>query len=209
MSVYKEVPYYWYGAISFVGIVTSIVTIEVYKTEMPIWSLFLILFLSSILVVPLGFILALTNQLISFQVLGEILCGYMLPGKLVAGMLFKAFFINSVNQTLQIASMLKLGHYMKIPPRITFVYVILAYAITILGSVSIQAWILGNLQDACTPDQPNRFYCPTTEIFSSAALLWNGIGPQRLFSSGRMYVLLIISDFFRLKAHFILATVLS
>jgi hypothetical protein len=50
----------------------------------------------------------------------------------------------------------------------------------------VQTWMFDNVAGICTPDAPNRFVCPSTNVFATASITWGGIGPARLFSIGGM-----------------------
>ena len=63
---------------------------------------------------------AITNQTVALQVLAELIVGYMLPGRPVAMMIFKTFSFISLTQAIAFLGDLKIGHYMKIPPRPMF-----------------------------------------------------------------------------------------
>ena len=49
--------------------------------------------------------------------LAEFLIGYLLPGKPIANALFKTYGRISMTHSISFLADLKLGHYMKIPPR--------------------------------------------------------------------------------------------
>jgi hypothetical protein len=67
------------------------------------------------------------------NVIYELIAGYMLPGHPIANMIFKTVAYTTTNQTINFAADLKLGHYMKIPPRIMF-------TIQIIGTVITSIW---------------------------------------------------------------------
>lgn len=54
------------------------------------------------------------------NIITEYIIGYAYPGRPVANMCFKVYGYISMVQALTFVSDLKLGHYMKIPPRIMF-----------------------------------------------------------------------------------------
>lgn len=186
MSVYDEVPHYWYGALALVAFVLAIITIEVFDTKLPVWALIIALILALVFLIPVGMIQAITNQTVALQVLAELIVGYALPGRPVAMMIFKTFSFISLAQAVQFLGDLKLGHYMKIPPRTMYVAQIVATTISVFVVVLVQQWMFANIPDLCSPDQKDHFICPSTSVFATSALLWGGIGPARLFSPGQM-----------------------
>ena len=187
MAVYKEVPHYWYGILGIIAFVLSITVIETWDTQLPVWALILALLLAMIFVIPIGIIQAITNQTTSLQVLAELIVGYMLPGRPVAMMIFKTFSFISLVQAVNFSADLKVGHYMKVPPRMMFSAQVIATVLSVFVSVLVQRWMFSNIPDFCSPDQVSRFTCPTTSVFALAAMVWGGVGPKRMFSPGALY----------------------
>jgi OPT oligopeptide transporter protein len=73
--------------------------------------------------VPISIIQAIINQqvglnVISLNVITELIIGYALPGRPIAMMMFKTW--DFISMALQFTSDFKLGHYMKIPHRPMF-----------------------------------------------------------------------------------------
>lgn len=64
--------------------------------------------------IDLGFIFL---QQPGFDIIAQFMIGYVLPGKPIANLLFKIYGRISTVHALSFLSDLKLGHYMKIPPR--------------------------------------------------------------------------------------------
>ena len=188
MQAYPEVPQLWYGILGISALIVLIVVVAVYPTQLPIWALFLALFLAAVLSVPLGMLQAVTNQQITTQVIDELICGYMLPGRPVANMIFKATAFVPSNQAVAFSSNLKLGHYMKVPPRIMFTAQVVAAFVCCFVVTLVQDWMFSNIPDFCTHGQTNGFSCPSTSTFASASMIWGGVGPGRLFSPDKMCV---------------------
>jgi ABC-type Co2+ transport system permease subunit len=90
-----------------------------------------------------------------------------------------------MSQALQFSSDMKLGHYMKIPPRAMFFAQVLATAIAGTVQLGVQAWMFTNIPDICNGN--HFFICPSTQTFGTASIIWGVIGPQRQFASGQIY----------------------
>ncbi|KAI0739686.1 OPT oligopeptide transporter [Daedaleopsis nitida] len=187
MSRYPQVPEWWYSTIFVSMFIFGVVSIEVWNTQMPVWALVLAMVISFVYTIPVGMIQAITNQQIALNVVTELIIGYALPGKPIAMMLFKTWGYVSTSQALQFTSDFKLGHYMKIPPRAMFFCQIVGAAIAGTVQLGVQTWMFAHIPDMCQPDQPNRFVCPSTEVFGTASIVWGVIGPQRQFSEGQIY----------------------
>lgn len=61
-----------------------------------------------------------TLQQPGYDIIAQFIIGYILPGKPIANLLFKIYGRISTIHALSFLSDLKLGHYMKIPPRCMF-----------------------------------------------------------------------------------------
>ena len=120
MAVYPEVPSWWYAGIGAIALVFGLIAIEVYDTGLPVWALAVSLLIGFIFVIPIGIIRAVTNQLFTINVFAEFFGGYLLHNNPVAVMLFKTYAFVPTTNALTFVSDLKIGHYMKIPPRTMF-----------------------------------------------------------------------------------------
>ena len=76
--------------------------------------------ISAILIVPLGVIEAITNCHINLNVISELVGGFVVPGKAIAMNMFKSYGCMVLFNAILFSGDLKLGHYMKIPPRSMF-----------------------------------------------------------------------------------------
>lgn len=187
MQAYPEAPQWWYAILGITTLIVFFIVVSVFPTQFPIWALCVCLALSALLCVPVGIIQAITNQQVALNVIYELVGGYLVPGRPVAVMLFKGTAYAATVQAIGFSSDLKLGHYMKIPPRLMFTAQVVAAFLSGLVVTAVQNWMFDNIVDFCEPDQPQHFTCPSTRVFASASLIWGGVGPQRLFGPGQMY----------------------
>jgi hypothetical protein len=118
--------------------------------------------------------------------LSQMLAGYLFPGRPVANMIFKTIVIMGTAQPVTFAGDLKLGHYMKIPPRMMFLVQLVAVLISCFLVLGIQQWMFSHIVDFCSPTQPNGFVCYPTRFFAAGSFTWGGVGPARLFSRGSL-----------------------
>ncbi|KDQ54878.1 hypothetical protein JAAARDRAFT_37990 [Jaapia argillacea MUCL 33604] len=191
MRAYPEVPHWWYAALGAIAFVPGVVAITVWDTHLPVWAYILALLLSMCFCLPASMIQAITNQQITIHVLVELLIGYMLPGRPVAMMIFKTYGYVATQQATTFSGDLKLGHYMKVPPRIMFIAQTIATCICCVVVIAVQTWMFSNIPDFCSPDQKHGFICPSSRTFATASLIWGGIGPSRFFSYGALYYPLV------------------
>lgn len=186
MSRYRDIPHWWFAIVFVFSFILGAVSIEVYDTKMPFWAYIFAIIIAFVFVLPLGILLAITNQQLTLNVFSELVAGYVIPGRPIAVMIFKVYGTIMTKQALDFSGHLKLGHYMKVPPRILFAAQTIASVISCFVVVVVQRWALTNIEDVCQQGQKNGFVCPSSTVFAEASLLYGGVGPSRLFGPGQM-----------------------
>lgn len=187
MRHYPETPDWWYACVFLVALVFGVTMVEVYETGLPIWGLIIAVLIPAIYILPTGFVYAMTGQAIGTNLIGELIVGYMLPGKPLPNMIFKAFALQGLIGGLQFTSDLKLGHYMKIPPRLTFIAQLTGVVVACFVQLGVKSWMFSNIEGLCSPNQSDSFTCPHINVFYTASLVWGAIGPARMFGSDSIY----------------------
>ncbi|CAK5284572.1 unnamed protein product [Mycena citricolor] len=187
MAVYPQVPEWWYSIILVTMFVAGVVAITVWDTKFPVQYFILALAISFVYVIPIGMIQAITNQQVGLNVITELIIGYSLPGRPVAMMMFKTWGYITMAQALTFTSDFKLGHYMKIPPRSMFHAQVIATVVAGTVQLGVQSWMFSNIEGMCHRPQKDGFWCPSTQVFGTASILWGVIGPAKIFSKGQLY----------------------
>src|ERR1700733_13154216 len=111
----------------------SFTTILAWSTHLTWWAMIICMIIPIVWVVPIGMIFATTNVQIGLNVFTEFIIGYMTPGRPLATMMFKSYgrfpvitlklglimpgYIVAA-QALGFLQDLKLGHYLKVPPKV-------------------------------------------------------------------------------------------
>ncbi|KAF9205239.1 hypothetical protein BGZ49_004309 [Haplosporangium sp. Z 27] len=190
MKVYPEVPQLWYAAFYIVLLALSFVVIEVYSLQLPWWGLIVTVAIGWVMTIPISAMQAITAFSPGLNIITELICGYMLPGKPIANMVFKCYGFMAMYQCQQFLSDLKLGVYMKIPPRSMFVGQlwgtlvggVFNYFTMILIINSHRAYLDGTSQD------PSGLWTGISpQIYWGSALIYGALGPARMFSSDGPY----------------------
>jgi OPT family small oligopeptide transporter len=187
MQNYPEVPDWWYGSAFVFFFCLAIVAAEVWDTGMPVWALALSVLLPMIYILPSGFIYALSGQAISLNLLAEIIPGTLLPGQPLANMIFKVYSVQTLSESTSFVQDLKLGHYIKVPPRATFLVQLVSTIVVAFVQSGVKAWIFSNVPDICSPTQSSHLTCPHNKVFFSASAIWGLIGPSRQFGHDSIY----------------------
>ncbi|KAF7331646.1 OPT oligopeptide transporter [Mycena kentingensis (nom. inval.)] len=188
MSAYPEAPQWWFVAVGAISMACIFIAIDLMPINgLPVWAALVALLLAMALALPMCLLQAKTNQLLALNVMEELLAGFIVPGRPVGNMIFKTICVAGTQQAITYASDLKLGMYMKIPPRTMFAIQIAAVVVTCFVTTGASSWMLANVPGICTADAPGGFVCPGTNVFADAALIWGGIGPGRLFGAESIY----------------------
>lgn len=140
----------------------SVAMTEVYHTGLPVYGVVLAFVIPAIYMVPCGMIQGVTNvNANQVNVLSEFIGGYMFQGRPIANILFKTLSQDVVGQGLYFSADLKLGHYLKIPPRTLFwaqgIATVLG-ALTQVGVTLVSVYFL--------PHHRRYYYFPISPTFS-------------------------------------------
>ncbi|KAK9443431.1 small oligopeptide transporter, OPT family protein [Metarhizium brunneum] len=187
MQKYAEAPDWWYGALFLLAMAFGLATAEAYDSQLPWWAFFVSVLVALVFIIPTTMILAVSNILLSLNVISPFLAGFMIPGRPIGVMLFKVFSTITLGQAQTYSGDLKLAHYMKIPPKITFWCQVVPTIWAVFVQIAVMNWTLGNIPDVCTNLQRNHFTCPNGRAFFSSSIVWGVIGPRRMFGVGGMY----------------------
>lgn len=185
---YSDTPWWWYAALSVLIFGLTIMVQEVYHTGMPVWGIAVAFGLAIFYLIPTGSVYAVANLNSNvLTVLGEIISGYLLPGRPIVMLIFKFYAYTGLSQAMIFASDMKLGLYMKVPRRTLFAAQLTACVVGSLTQNAVVLWMLNNVDRICESDQRNGYTCPQGRVNFSSSVVWGAIGPARLYSIGKMY----------------------
>lgn len=188
MRKYREVPDWWYGALFLVALAFGLGSVLGFDSQLPWWAFFVSVIVALVFIIPTSMVLAVSNILLSLNVISPFLAGFMIPGRPIGVMMFKVFSTITLGQAQTYSQDLKLAHYMKIAPKITFWCQIIPSIWAVFVQIAVMNWTLGNIDNVCAVDQKDHFTCPNGRAFFSASIVWGVIGPRRMFGAGSMYV---------------------
>ncbi|XP_047943134.1 oligopeptide transporter 3-like [Salvia hispanica] len=192
MQSYKQVPQWWFMVLLVGSIVLSLLLSFVWKdvVQLPWWGMLFAFALAWVVTLPIGVIQATTNQQPGYDIIAQFIIGYILPGKPIANLLFKIYGRISTVHALSFLADLKLGHYMKIPPRSMFWAQLVGTLVSGTVNLGVAWWMLENIENICDieslhPESP--WTCPKFRVTFDASVIWGLIGPERLFGAGGLY----------------------
>lgn len=187
MGRYKDAPMSWYLMTCVSMLAIAIFVVEYYPVHLPWYGLLLALGICSILFIPIGIIMAVTNQHSSIYLICQLVAGAVFPGRPVANMVFVTYGYISSAQGIKFAADLKLGHYMKIPPRILFSVQMVATVVSSLTQIGVLNWMFKYVPGLCTPEALNGFTCPIARVHFNGSILWGVVGPGEFFGPNATY----------------------
>ncbi|PRP76943.1 OPT oligopeptide transporter [Planoprotostelium fungivorum] len=183
MAVYPEAPEWWYTIVFVASFTLGCIACH-FTEAMPWYWMFLAIIIPGIFFVPTGIVQAVSNQAIGLNIITEFVAGLIMPGRPIPVVTFKTYSYMAQFQGLLLVSDLKLGHYMKIPPRVMFLTQV---ASTIIAGMinMLTAHLLLNREGICVSDA--AWMCNNTRTFFSASVIWGLIGPAKMFGPGSIY----------------------
>ncbi|KAF9160329.1 hypothetical protein DFQ26_005668 [Actinomortierella ambigua] len=181
MKAYPEVPDWWYGILFVATLALTFVTCVVWDF-MPWWAVFLALGIAMFFALPVGVVQAVTNQQPGLNIVTEYVIGYLKPGYPIANVTFKTYGYIVNTQALAFVQDLKLGHYLKIPPRIMFMAQLSSTIVCSTINLATAMWIVNTRPNVCTKEG-YPFTCRSTNTFYAASIIWGAIAPARVFGS--------------------------
>ncbi|KAL3742331.1 hypothetical protein ACJRO7_017756 [Eucalyptus globulus] len=192
MRRYKQAPQLWFHIVSVASIALAVMMCFVWKdiVQLPWWLMILAFLMSWLAVLPIGIIQATTNLQPGYEVVEQFLIGYILPGKPIANLLFKVYGRFSFAHALFFLSDLKLGHYMKIPPRCMFTAQLVASLVSGTVNLAVAWWMIGSIENICDVEGLHRdspWTCPKFKVAFDYSVIWGLIGPRRLFIPDGLY----------------------
>ena len=144
---YAEVPDWWYAALTLVVVGLGILTVRFWDSGLPVWGFVVVCCgMGALLIVPEGILEGTTNQRIFLNIITELIAGYAWPGKPIANMMVKCYGYNSVKHGMDFAQDLKLGQYMKIPPRVLFVAQLYSSVLATMTQTGGESTIIPNTE---------------------------------------------------------------
>jgi OPT family small oligopeptide transporter len=187
MRRYTDIPMWWYAITGLSMTAIGIFVVEYFPVHLPWYGLLLALGICMTLFIPIGIVMAITNQQSSLYLICQLICGVAFPGRPVANMVFVTYGYITSTQGLKFSSDLKLGHYMKIPPKILFAIQLAATVVSSLTQIGVLNWMLENIPGICTPEAINGFTCPIARVHFNGSILWGVVGPSKFFGHGALY----------------------
>jgi hypothetical protein len=188
---YEEVPFWWFATLfgaSFVALITIIATDSLF---IPVWTYFVAVGTGAVLVIPLGYLYALSNFQLPIGTTNELLYGLMVhatgghknpTGASVYGSIAgNAWYRAQLN-----LQDMKIGHYMHIPPKAVFFSQVFGSFLGIPINYAVIRWVLDTKFDYLTGEKEDPTHQWTAQ--SIATNLTMGVQYVLIVSSQSIYM---------------------
>ncbi|CAK8543279.1 unnamed protein product [Lathyrus sativus] len=189
---YEQVPEWWFVSILILMVMMALVACEGFgrQLQLPWWGILLSLAIALVFTLPIGVIEATTNTKSRLNVITELVIGFIYPGKPLANVAFKTYGHISMVQALGFLGDLKLGHYMKIPPKSMFIVQLVGTVVSSSAHFGTAWWLLTSIENICDESllpKGSPWTCPGDEVFYNASIIWGVVGPKRMFTKDGIY----------------------
>ncbi|KAH9855640.1 OPT oligopeptide transporter [Lenzites betulinus] len=196
MKKYQEVPQWWYMALFAASLAIGIgCSYNHGEWLLPAWSVILFTFVSCVIAICIGFIAATTGFQIQIKFAMNILAAFVHPGKPVAVMYVNLYGNSTAYQTLAMLQDLKLGQYVKIPPRATFAAQMAGSIIGSIFNYTMMISIVNNNREALIDPIGTRIWSGwIIQGYNSSSIAMGALGKE-LFAYGKPYYLVAFAIF--------------
>ncbi|ODV80917.1 OPT superfamily oligopeptide transporter [Suhomyces tanzawaensis NRRL Y-17324] len=182
---FKDVPYWWSGVLFLVAIGFGFGAVCGWPeySQTPWYGLILAIAIALSTFLFEAILQSTTNQHVGLNIITELVAGYVFKGNPFANMIIKLVGFIPNRQGLNFAMDLKLGQYMKIPPRTLFMFQVYGTVLASLVNVGVQQWMRFNIKDICVPG--TEFSCASGRVIFTASITFSLV--EELFSPGKIY----------------------
>ncbi|KAJ2006719.1 hypothetical protein GGI04_000133 [Coemansia thaxteri] len=183
---YPAVKTWWYLVMLVASSAAGIAVGVGAHVGVPWWGYILSYSIAIVLIVPVGIIQAVSNRQPGLSLVAELLSGIVLQGIPTGYSVLKLYGHGSLAQALSYAQDMKLAHYMKIPPRQVLLYQFIGIVISVAIQTCLFFWLVDHIPNMCRPEG-YPWVCRSTNLVYSASIIWNLIGPLKVFGEGSPY----------------------
>ncbi|KAH8987176.1 OPT oligopeptide transporter protein-domain-containing protein [Lactarius akahatsu] len=174
MQKYDEAPWWWYILLLLSAFFAGLISVLKGQTTLPVWS-YIVALISGAIVAPFSTLLfARMGNGITTTQLFKMIAGAINPGRPVANLYFSMWSHDIVSTLVGLSSDLKMGQYLKIPPRAMFVAQIWGTIIGAIVKYVVMISITGAQRDLLlNPTGNNIWSGRTMQSLNSNAITWS------------------------------------
>ncbi|TRM66262.1 OPT oligopeptide transporter protein-domain-containing protein [Schizophyllum amplum] len=196
MKRYKRIPRWWWAVLLAVAYGMAQATDYTGHSNFSWWQLTVILILSLFFTT----VYCTTSALLGFKEFSgqldgfyQMVCSYMVPGDPIANMYATLYGAQPTVQGIKLLGDLKLGQYIKIPPRVNFLVQILGCIVGAMLNYAMMLSIIKNQREDLLSISGTRLWSgQNAQSYNFNAIAWGALGRQ-MFSPGKVYYMVPIS----------------
>ncbi|EKM55312.1 uncharacterized protein PHACADRAFT_255841 [Phanerochaete carnosa HHB-10118-sp] len=196
MKVYKQIPRWWYFIVLAAAYAIAQATNYTGRSGMPWWTLTVLVIISFIFCTLYG-MLAATIGFYEFNSSGvgffQMITAYILPGDPVANMYGALYGQHPMIQGIALLQDLKLGQYVKLAPRVTFLMQMIGTVVGAILNYIMMLSIINSNREALLSISGTRLWSgQNAQTYNSNAISWGALAPQ-MFGPKGVYHMVPIS----------------
>ncbi|KZT74165.1 OPT superfamily oligopeptide transporter [Daedalea quercina L-15889] len=189
MKIYKEVPLWWYGAVTLGAFVTAMVCAYTEHSGLPWWALIVALVFAMMVLPFYGAMYAVAAWQAGITNLFQIFASALIPGSSQANMYFELYSSQALVQAASMLSDLKLGQYTKLPPRVTFAVQMAGTIIGALLNYVIMQTVVSNERTILLSNEGSRVWSgQQIQSYNANAILWGALGKDIYGPKGPYFI---------------------
>ncbi|CAG8126710.1 unnamed protein product [Penicillium nalgiovense] len=189
IDMYKYKKFHWgiYILVSLIGLGLGFAFCEGFE-DSPIRAggFIVSIAIAGCLFIPLALIESQANMNMNLDPFFYIISAFWHKGQPLTLLYFYTFGFSTMQLAMGISQSAKVGHYMRVPPRITMTVIFFASIWSSLVSPAVAGYVVNHIDDICTPEAANNMTCRRTQTQFNTHLVW-GLFGDKLFSSGGRY----------------------
>ncbi|KAK7022840.1 hypothetical protein VNI00_016921 [Paramarasmius palmivorus] len=174
MLKYKEVPWWWYQILLWLSFLAGLIVVIRGQTTLPWWS-YIIALIVGMFITPFSTILygrmgngVATNQLM------KMIPGAINPGRPVANLYFSMWSHDVVSTSIGLAGDLKIGQYLKVPPRVMFLSQLWGTVLGVAVNYIVMITVVDSQREVLLdPRGTNVWSGQSVQSLNSAAVTWS------------------------------------
>jgi OPT family small oligopeptide transporter len=196
---YKEVPLWWFGALFVTGIVILLAIVGSGQLFIPWWTVIVGVATGFVVVVPLGYLYAISNYQVAIGDFNELIYGYMVHTAAGAGYhhpcgpsVYGSIAGDAWYRAQYMLQDQRIGHYMHIPPRTVFFSQVFGSILGIPINYGVIRWVLSTKFDILSGAKPDPLHQWTGQSLvgsNTIGVQYAVIGPRRMFGADELKIL--------------------
>ncbi|KAI0406507.1 OPT oligopeptide transporter protein-domain-containing protein [Xylaria palmicola] len=189
MRSYKEVPFWWYFALFSASFVSLITIVALDLIFIPWWAYFVALATGALVVIPLGWLYAVSNFQLPIGTFNELLYGTMVQNlnhhrNPIGASVYGSIAGDAWYRAQYMLQDQKIGHYMHVPQRAIFFSQVFGITLGVPINYAAMRWVLNTKRDYLTGEIEDPAHIWTGQAL--AGYLTMGVqAPTKLFQQAQ------------------------